>query len=196
MEHFKGTVPQGIRDKLHNIITIICDDSPVCFSAMNVELCGDFSIDEIPGVHRSGWIPFQRGGYEVCAFFANDDCQHFTVDQKEYNERQYARAVKQFAHAKSLPEYFDFSELAEDVQSEFTSFIAEWFDPALLGFQLYAENSDMITVRAFLNYKDAPYYRDNKSDTLFQISYTFEQFDKVEPQDVIKAIAQHIEGVK
>ena len=148
-------------------------------------------IESIHGNAYDGFIPFQDGGFQVSGFYSNNPWDnHFSKRQKEYNERQSNDCWEQFLRDNNLESGIEWDNLTERQKEDFSDYECEWFEPALVQFQVFAdnfrygENKPSVTVRVSVNYKDAPYYREKYAEDLNSTSYDLEEFMRLSIEDL------------
>lgn len=166
LNHFAPGVPEKTRRKLLEIAESVKENIMVTMGWK--ESFGSARIDEISGNPLPGFIPLQAGGYEVTEFFRSDtdSSYHFTPAQTKHVTALEHMLYKQFQEDHpELKDDWSFSELPEELQEEFSNTEAEWFEPALLRFEIWSGGEHGgIFMRLSVNYTDAPYYRASKGE--------------------------------
>jgi hypothetical protein len=86
----------------------------------------------------------------------------------------------------------EWDNLTEKQKEEFSEYELEWFEPAMVQFEVFAdnfrygENKPSVTVRVSVNYKDAPYYREKYAEDLKSTCYDLEEFMKLSVQELFE----------
>lgn len=187
-DHFKSLVPNAIKQKMLLIAELAKDEIiNNCNSGELIIECEN--IGTIEGNYVSGWMPNQDGGYESSAFYRNemDSSYHFTEKQKDYNSEQYENMLKDFCLDNDI-EYseLDNKKLSEELQEKMYEYERDYFEEALLSFEIFADCADSdswskklksaVTMRLSINYKDAPYYRQKYAENIKQVILSFDEF--------------------
>ena len=90
----------------------------------------------------------------------------------------------------NLESGIEWDNLTEKQKEEFSDYELEWFESALVQFQVFANNfgyggnKPSVTVRVSVNYKDAPYYREKYAEDLNSTDYTLDEFMKLSIQEL------------
>jgi hypothetical protein len=193
MKNFKAAVPQAMQNKIKDFADNVDFHSIV---SGNRESYGTQTIHEIEGNYVSGWMPKQDGGFSVDEFYSNDidSSHHFTDKQTEFNNDQSEQCHKAFLHDNGLPEDTAWDDLTEEQKDAFANYENEWFEPALLQLQIYVngfgtydtDKDKNVTIRLSINYKDAPYYRENSAEDIKQLVLTHDEFMQTSNEDILK----------
>lgn len=182
--NFKRIVPVDVQEKIKQLVESI--DFRDLLSGY-YESIAEQEIFPIEGNYRDGWIPNQHGGYSVEQFYLSDmdSCRHFTEKQTDWMDRLHDDMLKSFCHDNGIEEIdYDNHELL----NQLCDYENEWFQPALLQFQVFVERADKfddessmnVVCRLSINYKDAPYYREKYAeDILFRV-YDYKEFMQTE----------------
>lgn len=184
--NFADSVPQTIRDKLYTLAVAVQDN----FISDQGESIGTSRLDAIYGYAYDGYIPFQLGGYEVSEFYHNDvdPSYHFTEAQTDYNNKSLENCYKSFAFDHSFEDDFTIDCLSPEMQDAFYEYEYDWFEPALLRFELWVKDLSTVELQLGINYKDAPYYRTKYDDTLFTLSLPIKDIMQINSEDFIKLL--------
>lgn len=197
-DNFKDRVPQDMRDKLLSVALLVKNDFIADLGGWP-EPYGDGGMEKISGKSYDGFWSRQDGGFEVSALYRSDtdSSYHISSAQSEYMQGHEKYCYECFASdnkeefkaAGIDPEWYSYDDLPEDLQTAFNDYECEWYEPALLRFEVWIDPPEddysggrdapgMVFFRLSLGYRDAPYYRSKNDETLFQF--------KLKPEDVLK----------
>ena len=188
--NFKSEVPAAVQNKINALAS---DMEENWDSFVNTGECAisPETIETISGNAYDGFIPFQDGGFQISGFYSNNPWDyHFSNGQKEYNELQSRHCWDQFLRDNDLESGIEWGNLTDQQQSDFAEYESEWFEPALVQFEVFAdnfrygENKPSVTVRVSVNYKDAPYYRGKYAEDLNSTGYDLEEFMQLSLQEL------------
>lgn len=206
-DHFNGSIPQELREKLGELAKIVMHDfigdigRGECFACSN--------IDEIYGYDPGGFIPFQHGGYKVTELYRHDidSSYHLTQGQNDAAIEQEKNMYSSFfwdnreeLEALGLEaDTFSYDDIPESLQNAFSDYESEWFEPALVSFGAYVtkpgkdiwggekqNESRAIELYLAVNYNDAPYYREKYDETIHTLSLSLDEFMTLEPEAIAK----------
>lgn len=188
--HFADSVPQAVRDKLLMLATAVKDG----FIGEQGEAYGSTTLDAIYGQAYSGYIPLQLGGYEVSELYRNDtdSSYHFTKEQTDFNNKQSEDCYEAFARDNGLENDFTIDCMSPEMQDAFYDYENEWFEPALLRFELCLKDLNTVEIQLGINYSDAPYYRTQYDETIFATTLAIEELLKITSEDFIKLLEKNI----
>ena len=180
--NFKSEVPAVVQGKIEALSVYIMENWDDFINSGECIISPE-TVESIHGNAYDGFIPVQDGGFQVGGFYSNNpwDC-HFSQGQKEYNATQSNDCWKQFLRDNNLESGLEWDNLTDQQQSDFTEYEREWFEPAMVQFEVFADNfaygdrKPNVTVRVSINYKDAPYYRGKYAEDLNSTSYELEEF--------------------
>lgn len=193
-DNFKKIVPENVQEKIHSLAESIEFDDLI--SGWK-ESESEQEISTIDGNYRDGWIPYQDGGFSVDQFYRSDadSTYHFTQKQTEYMSRYYDDMLESFYRDNDIesPDCIDYDSVS--VMERLSEYEYEWFEPALLQFQVFVERFDrfddnspmQVCCRLSINYKDAPYYREKYAEDIKQEIYTIEEFMQLENSAIIES---------
>lgn len=188
--NFKSEVPAEVQNKIHALTLHILDNWD---SFINRGECiiPPETVEEIHGNAYDGFIPFQDGGFQVGGYYSNNPWDyHISAGQKEYNERQNKDCWDQFLSENDLDSGSEWDNLTDKQQGDFQEYESEWFEPALVQFQVFADGfaygdrKPSVTVRVSVNYKDAPYYREKYEEDLNSTRYSLEEFMRLSMEEL------------
>lgn len=167
MKHFNSAVSTELQSKLKDFSEAALSDFISEFA--DSEACS--KVEELSGIAESGWIPLQLGGFIVSEYYRNDldASYHFTKEQGEFNQSFYDIELERYK------QFNDVEEIDYD-SSDFQEWELDLFDPSYLRLTSFVENSGMVKLELTLNYKDAPYYRLQFSETLKELTFTEAEF--------------------
>lgn len=192
-ENFKKIVPVELQEKIKQLTEKM--EFGEILSGWQ-ESMSEQTISPIEGNYRDGWMPNQDGGYSVDQFYLSDmgSIFHFTGKQTEWMNRCYDDMLESFCRDNDIenPDCINYDSL--QVIEQLSEYEINWFDPALLQFQVFVEREDRfddrspmsVVCRLSINYKDAPYYREKYAEDIRVISYTMEEFMQTENRDIIR----------
>lgn len=188
--NFKSEVPAALQNKIHALALHVQENWDSFINSGECIISPE-TIESIHGNAYDGFIPFQDGGFQVSGFYSNNpwDC-HFSQGQKEYNERQSNDCWVQFLRDNNLESGIEWDNMTDQQQSDFTEYECEWFEPALVQFEVFADGfrygseKPSVTVRVSVNYMDAPYYRGKYAEDLNSTSYDIDEFMKLSLQEL------------
>lgn len=219
-DHFNGSIPQDVREKIGSIAQIAYDDLISEYPDYGGESYGCPNISPIYGYDPGGFIPFQHGGFEVTELYRHDidSSYHITAGQSEAASRHEKYLYECFAsdHKEELksagidPDSDDFNSesysIPESLENEFSDYESEFWEPALMRFcifvskpggDIWGENDDKprtVELSLSLNYSDAPYYREkHDDDTLATLSYDLPEFMALDPDKIISEFKTRIQ---
>lgn len=213
LQHFNSAVPENLAAKLLTLAQAVENDfiGDQGFGGSY----GCARLDDIHGREVSGFIPFQLGGFEVSGFYRSDidSSYHFTKEQtaamREHEKHMYECFARDH-DLKDLPENWGYDDLPEELQNRFLDYENDWFEPALLRFEIWVDDpkaplridqhgkkAGKVFARLSLAYSDAPYYRSAKDDeTLFKFEMTAEEAMAIEPDAFVKRLETELAKVK
>ncbi len=188
--NFKSEVPAALQNKI-NALALHVMENWDDFINIGERIISPEIVESIHGNDYDGFIPFQDGGFQVGGFYNNNPWDnHISKGQKEYNERQSNDCWDQFLRDNNLASGIEWDNLTERQKEDFSSYESEWFESALVQFQVFAnhfrygENKPSVTVRVSVNYKDAPYYREKYAEDLNSTGYDIDEFMKLSIEDL------------
>ena len=188
--NFKSEVPAAVQNKIHALALHVMENWDDFINHWECIISPE-NVESIHGNAYDGFIPFQDGGFHVDGFYSNNTWDsHFSNGQKDYNERQSNDCWKQFLRDNNLESGIAWDNLTDQQQSEFSEYEMQWFEPALVQFEVFAdgfsygENKPIVLVRVSVNYKDAPYYRGKYAEDLNSTSYDLEEFMELSIQEL------------
>lgn len=167
--HFDPSVSLKLRNRLEAITkavqTKVIDDLG--------EGQGCASIGPIYGIPQPGFFPYQLGGFVATEFirFDCDPTYHINDAMTQEFNLQYEHMLDSIADETGFnPRHWD---SLTDAQKE-TVYEAEmdWFELALLRFEIWVQNNGSVMLRLSINYTDAPYYRASSDKTLLEVELT------------------------
>lgn len=188
--NFKSEVPAAVQNKINALAMHVMVNWHNFINSGECIISPE-TIESIHGNGYDGFIPFQDGGFQVSGFYSNNpwDC-HFSNGQKEYNERQSNDCWEQFLRDNAFESGIEWDNLTDQQQNDFAEYESERFEPALVQFQVFADNfaygnrAPSVTVRVSVNYKDAPYYRGKYAEDLNSTSYDIDEFMKLSIEEL------------
>ena len=188
--NFKSEVPAVVQNKI-NALTLHVMENWDSFINTGECIISPETIESIHGNDYDGFIPFQDGGFQVGGFYSNNPWDnHISKGQKEYNEKQSKYCWDQFLRDNDLESGIEWDNLTDRQQSDFAEYESEWFEPALVQFQVFADNfaygnmAPSVTVRVSVNYRDAPYYREKYAEYLNSTVYDLDEFIKLSIEEL------------
>ena len=188
--NFKSEVPAAVQNKINALAMNVMENWNSFINSGECIISPE-TIETISGNAYDGFIPFQDGGFQVSGFYGNNPWDyHISKGQKEYNERQSNDCWEQFLRDNALNSGIEWDNLTEKQKEEFSDYESEWFELALVQFEVFAdnfrygENKPSVTVRVSVNYKDAPYYRGKYAEDLNSTSYNIDEFMKLSIEDL------------
>lgn len=210
-DSFADNIPQKLRDKILSIALLVKNDFISDLGGWP-EPFGKGRMEKISGKSYDGFWAWQDGGFEVSALY-RQDCDtsyHITQSQSGWIEEstKYMYECFRSDHEElNLPEDYSYHSLSEDLQNEFLDYENEWYEPALLRFELWVDpdngarysprrNTGKVFFRLSLGYRDAPYYRSKNDETLFQFELTPKQVMEKPAEFFLKLIQRKYKGVK
>lgn len=220
IDHFNDKVSEALALKMFEVATKVKDDFiSDCGSG---EAYGCPNINTIYGYHISGFIPSQLGGYEVSELYRHDvdTTYHITQAQSEAASRQYDHMYESFYldHKEELEKAgytgeakdLSYNELPEELQNTFSDYENDWFEPALLRFELWVDDPEhkhiigidplavptTIHMCIALNYNDQPYYRTKSDETLFQFEVPVQEFMEKPSEHWITVLQEKMKTVE
>lgn len=188
--NFKQAVPVELQEKIKQLADEV--EFREIISGYQ-ESISEQTISPIEGNYRDGWIPHQDGGYSVDQFYLSDmdSCRHFTEKQTDWMNELYNDMLESFCQDSGIEE-IDYDD--QELLNRLCDYENEWFEPALLQFQVFVESKDRfndespfnVVCRLSVNYKDAPYYREKYAeDILFRV-YDYKEFMQTENCAIIE----------
>lgn len=173
-KHFENHVPAELQQKLFEIVEEV---NATFFNDYCAENFGEGQVEEISGIGYSGFIPLQDGGFSCSVFCHNSTDSTYDIhpDQSKYNEKSYQNMLESFAHdcleksfseAKEWAKNLDWQELSEETRERLYEYETEWFEPALLRFEIWVDRNSRVFWRLSANFRDAPYYRSSMDSTI------------------------------
>lgn len=199
-EHFETNVNRALCEKMSIIAKNVADDFICDRQKIGGETYGDSMIEPIYGIALSGYIPFQKGGYEVTAFCqqGTDSSLHITKKQGEFLEKLFENFCTDFAKENNLPEDFKNCELSDELQDVFCEAENELFVPALLRFELWIDDKQteeaIVYYRLSLGYGDSPYYRSRYDETIFEGNLSVSSFMTTPPAGFVKMLVDKMQS--
>lgn len=189
--NFKKIVPENVQEKIRSLAeSIEFDDLISGWKDSESEQ----EIRPIEGNYREGWMPNQDGGFSVDQFYRSDadSTYHFTQKQSEYMAIYYDTMLESFCRDNDI-ESIDYDN--DGMLDRLVEYENEWFEPALLQFQVFIERLDrfddssemQVVCRLSINYRDAPYYREKYAEDIKQEIYSLDEFMKLENSVIIEA---------
>lgn len=182
--HFAVKVPLQTAFRIRDIAKAVKSD--FISACGRGEAYGDGVLERVHGYPISGFHPNQLGGYEVTEMYTSevDKRTHFTKLQTEFIEVKQKELHKTFAEAYNmelgttiLSDNWVVDDLPPALYDDFFEYENSWYDPALLRFQIWVDDSNLIGgfdlnkkkpntvfMKLSLSYKDSPYYRSDKID--------------------------------
>ena len=200
MTHFAPSVSEALRDKLEAISDEVRTTIITCLG----EGYGCDRIEPISGVPYSGFIPFQHGGFEVSEFirFDADPSYHICDEMSREWESQY----KYFLECMTEECDFDpndWDKMTDAQQEEIQDAESEWFEPALLRFEIWIKDKNCawvskdegegIVLRLSLNLTDAPYYRSKSDSTLYEETLSAETVLVQSAADIVSQFSDKVD---
>lgn len=190
-DNFKKIVPENVQDKIRSLAESI--DFYELIGGHKESVC-EQEISTIEGNYQSGWIPNQDGGFSVDQFYRSDtdSTYHFTQKQTDYIVDQHGIMLESFLDHRDIDEMDYDDGILCDMLYEYE---AEWFEPALLQFQVFVERHDrfdddspiQVCCRLSINYRDDPYYREKYSEDIKQEIYDLDEFMQLENSAIIES---------
>jgi hypothetical protein len=196
LPNFKSAVPFEVQSKLKELAELASFDDIVT-SSLKFAGYGGQSMNEIEGNYKSGWMPKQDGGFEISEYYSSAPYDStFTDKQKDFLEDQ----VKQCFDAY-ISDYrredadIPYEEWTEEQREQFNEYENEWFSAgALLQLQMFVdgygeysrEPEKTVTIRLSINYKDAPYFRENGAEDIKQVVLSIDEFMAQSNEDILK----------
>ena len=188
--NFKSEVSAEVQNKINALALHIMENWDSFINAGECIISPE-TIESIHGNAYNGFIPFQDGGFQVSGFYSNNPWDyHISKGQKEYNERQSNDCWEQFLRDNNIESGIEWDNLTEKQKEEFSDYESEWFELALVQFEVFADNfryggnKPSVTVRVSVNYKDAPYYREKYAEDLNSTGYDMDEFMKLSLQEL------------
>lgn len=169
MMHFDPSVSDKLQNKLEAITKAI---QAKVINGLG-EGYGSETIGPIYGIPQSGYIPYQLGGFVATEFirFDCDPTYHINDAMTQEFDRQYEHMLDSIADEADFdPRHWD--SLTEAQKETIQDAENEWFDPALLRFEIWVQDSGSVFLRLSVNYTDAPYYRTSSDNTLLKVELT------------------------
>lgn len=186
-DNFKPYVNRRVADKIYDLV------SGVGFDALlpntMYESYGTDHINPIEGNARSGWFPFQDGGYARSTLIRNDIdiSYHVTKGQTEAVEQASKNMLDSFMldYGIDPDEGVDYDD--DDLMNKLSEYENEWHDPALLSFSVIVKEG-CVGISLSVNYRDAPYYREKYGETIHEIVVDVETFMATSEQQLIETL--------
>lgn len=218
-DHFNGSIPQDVREKIGQVAQIAYDDLISEYPDFGGECYGCPNLDHIYGYDPGGFIPFQHGGFQVTELYRHDidSSYHITEGQSEAASRHekhlydcFASDNKEELKAAGVDtEADDFDsesyQIPESLQDQFSDYESEFWEPALMRFCIFVSKPDndiwgetkgprTVELSLALNYSDAPYYREKHDDDILAVlSYPLEEFMSLDPEKVMAEFKARIQ---
>ena len=182
MKHFNSVVSIELQNKVEAFALASFEDFISDFKESNS--CSQ--IEPLFGIAQSGWIPMQLGGFTITEFYHNDmdSSYHFTKEQTDFNQAFYDDMVEHYKVDNDLEE-IDYDD------NDFQNWEAELFDSSMLRLVVYVDNDGLVTVEFSVNYKDAPYFRLNSDQMLKELTFTEEEFLKVDFEEIFEQLKNY-----
>lgn len=174
LKNFKSSVPADLQNKIKELADSV-DLSDIARQYVMSGGCGEQRLEEIEGNYVSGWMPKQDGGFSVSDWYQNDidSSYHFTEKQTEFNNDQQEQCFKAFLSDNDLDSEMLWDELTDEQKESLYDYEREWFEESLLQFQVFCEgytewtgDPKQVVMRLSINYKDAPYYREQYAEDI------------------------------
>lgn len=188
--NFKRIVPTALQEKVRLLANSV--DLHDLISG-HQESMSEQTVHEIEGNYRDGWMPNQDGGYSVDQLYMSDmdSCRHFTENQTECMSAYYDDMLKTFMSDNDIEE-MDYDD--QGLLDRLYEYDSEWWEPALLQFQVFVERKDKfddespfnVVCRLSINYKDAPYYREKYAEDILFRTYRPMEFMQTENHVIIE----------
>lgn len=164
-DHFNESVPTEVREAL----LALAESAKESLVSEIGEALYCANINNIHGVHYDGFVAYQKGGFEVSELISFDtDSTYHIDDQMTENANIYYEYMLECASHDLEFDCQDWNSLTEDQREEFGEYENEWFEPALIRFEVWVDDDDQIFVRLSVNDTDAPYYRSASDRTLYE----------------------------
>lgn len=186
MTHFEKTVSAEIKTKLKEFAELVKDEfiSDLLRHEHNAQ--GDGILNEISGVSGPGFIPLQRGGFEVHDFyFTNGDA--ITEKEEILQVGIHKECLEMFCEDNKIDQC-EYSKLTEKQQEQFQEYEQDHGEPSLLRAEMWIEKESTIFFRLSLGYRDAPYYRTRHDETLNDITFTEKEFMLIDNKEIAKEL--------
>lgn len=188
--NFKSEVPAAVQNKINALVMHVMENWDSFINSGECIISPE-TVESIHGNAYDGFIPFQDGGFQVSGFYSNNPWDnHIGNGQKEYNERQSNDCWDQFLSDNGLESDIEWDDLTDRQKEDFSDYKSEWFEPALVQFEVFAdnfrygENKPSVTVRVSVNYKDAPHYREKYAEDFNSTGYDLQEFMKLSLQEL------------
>lgn len=195
LRHFKSSVPVQVQVKLRNLAESINLDD---VRNRTGEAITEYSLGEIEGNYRSGWIPHQDGGFVVSQLVRSDidSSYHFTEKHTDYVNEQSDNCMKSFLLDNDLESDTSWDDLTEEQQEQYFSYELEWFqDGAVFGVEMFVngytdwkDEEKTVTIRTYINYEDAPYFREKYAEDIKVLILDIDDFMSLQNEDIINQI--------
>lgn len=188
-ENFKKIVPENVQKKIYALAESIDFYDLI---GGHHESMAEQQMSHIEGNYCSGWMPLQDGGFSVDQFYQSDiNTPTFTQKQKDFISDQYNYMLECFMSDNGIEE-IDYED--EALMNRLYEYENEWWQPALLQFQVFVERLDrfddhspmQVVCRLSINYTDAPYYREKHAEDIKQVIYTIDEFMQLENNTIIE----------
>ena len=188
-ENFKKIVPNDVQEKIKQLVDSVEFHELI---SGHQESISEQTISPIEGNYCSGWIPNQDGGFSSDQLYVSDiNAPSFTQKQHDFISKQYDDMLNSFMADYNL-ETIDYED--EELQERLYEYEREWWEPALLEFQVFIEREDKfednspmsVICRLSINYKDAPYYREKYVEDIQVRSYSLNEFMQTENRVIIE----------
>lgn len=180
--NFKRNVPENIQKKIYDLVQSF-DFHEQCNTFKERFCCENFR--RIMGNHQDGWMPNQDGGFEKNELYQSDmdSTYHFTQKQTDRMQDSYAYCVASFCRENNVDSIYDEND---NLRDDFCEYESDWFQPALLQFQVFI-NGDSVIARLAVNYQDAPYYRDKYAENIISLCYGVDKFMSMPNGEILKS---------
>jgi hypothetical protein len=187
MSHFNPTVSLEVQTKLKEFADMVSDN----FISEFRECFGCMNISTIDGIESSGYIPLQKGGFNISEFYRNgiDPTFLFTKKQKAFNDKLYDDFITEYKRENSLDE-IDYDD------NEYQRCECDLFESSLLEFRIWIDNDDMVQIYISVNYKDAPYYRYEKAESMVVCSMTIDDLMKLDIEKYLIELETMVNDMK
>jgi len=182
MKHFNSAVSIELQNQVKAFAEAANEDFISDFKDSN----GCSNVEPLFGIAQSGWIPMQLGGFTITEFYQNDSdpSYHFTKEQTDFNQKFYDDMVEDYKVDNDLKE-IDYDD------NDFQEWEVDLFDSAMLRLVVYVDNGGLVKVEFSVNYKDAPYFRLQADQMLKEMTFTEEEFLKVDFDEIFEQLKNY-----
>lgn len=166
-DQYAHDVPQSVRDAIERIA---CDIDLSDILPMGRDMLGGQGAEAILGYWVDGWIPFQRGGIDVNTILSGAWCggSYLTDGERDEANRMESSAIADWQ--RNNPE----GDTASEECSEYVMECMGENDAVLLGVALSVPDKvDVVQCELYVNYADAPYFREKYAETLVRFDLTY-----------------------